>query len=264
MKKLFREVLHSFGVDVVRYNRKPAPKNVIDHNKDGLTLYDTATGKYYLPNDAQLDIVANTIKSNGIFEEEIINCAKHFIPTNGVVLDIGANFGQMSILFSNLVGSKGKVYSFDADDFIFEVLKRNIAVNNKTNIHPTFGAVHNVGQSYLYFPKQDFKKYDSYGSYGIDYVNSQGRKVPTLTIDSLNIPEKIDFIKIDIQGGDLFAMKGAIDTIAKNKCPILFEFEYLMQDDLNLNFQEYVDFVRSINYKFTRVIYGQNFLITPN
>jgi hypothetical protein len=70
-------------------------------------------------------------------------------------------------------------------------------------------------------------------------------------------------MKIDVQGGDLFAMQGAVKTIEKYKMPIIFEYEYAFEEEQNLNFQEYVDFVKSINYKFARVINGQNYLILP-
>ena len=46
--------------------------------------------------------------------------------------------------------------------------------------------------------------------------------------------------------------------------PIIFEYEYLFEEELNLSFQEYIDFVQSINYRFERVIMGQNYLIVPN
>ncbi len=70
-------------------------------------------------------------------------------------------------------------------------------------------------------------------------------------------------MKIDVQGGDLFALKGAKETIMRHQMPIIFEYEYLFEEELNLNFQEYVDFVNEINYKFERVINGQNYLILP-
>ena len=115
----------------------------------------------------------------------------------------------------------------------------------------------------MHFPAHDLKKYGTYGSYGIDYVNKKGRPVKTLRIDDINFDLPVSFMKIDIQGGDLFALKGAINTIAKYKMPIIFEYEYTFEEELNLNFQEYVDFVQSINYKFERVIQGHNFLIVP-
>ena len=45
--------------------------------------------------------------------------------------------------------------------------------------------------------------------------------------------------------------------------PIIFEYEWVFEQELNLCFQDYVDFVSSINYKFDRVINGQNYLILP-
>jgi FkbM family methyltransferase len=257
MKKLIRKIINSAGYDVVKLRSGKSAKT----NK--LTLHETVTGKYYLPTDAHSDIVAQTIIQNGVFEKEVVELAKTYIRKGTAVLDVGSNFGQMCVLFSNMVGELGKVYAFDADDFIFEILKKNIAVNNKPNIVPIFGAVHNKGDEILFFPEQDFVEFQTYGSYGIDYTSRKGREVRSLTIDSLNIKEEISFMKIDIQGGDLQAMQGAVQTIEKNKMPIIFEYEYHFEDKFNMNFQQYVDFVAQINYKFAKVINGHNFLIVP-
>jgi len=87
--------------------------------------------------------------------------------------------------------------------------------------------------------------------------------VKSLTIDSLNIERPISFMKIDIQGGDLQAMKGAVNTIKRHKMPILFEYEFHFEDELQLCFQDYVDFVHDIGYRFTKVVNGHNYLICP-
>jgi FkbM family methyltransferase len=217
-----------------------------------------------LPSDAKTDVVANTIINNEIFEKEVVDLASKYIKYGTNVLDVGCNFGQMSILFAKMVGKQGKVYSFDADEFVFEIFKKNIEANGLENIIvPHFGAVHNIDGDTLLFPEQDFKEFGAYGSYGIDYTASVGRKVDSLTIDSLKILGPISFMKIDIQGGDLQAMQGAVNTINLNRMPILFEYEYHFEDKFNLKFQDYVDFVQSIDYKFEKVINGHNFLILP-
>ena len=257
MKNAIKQWLRKMGIEVIVHKKR-------SKKSDKLTLHDTVSGKYYLPEDAYEDVVANTIIANGIFDNDIVECARKYIKPGSIALDIGANYGQMSILFSKMVGEKGKVFSFEADDFIFEILSKNIAVNNCSNIKAVFGAVHNIEGEVLIFPEQDFERFGAYGSYGIDYNKTKaGREVRSLTIDGLNIEGNISFIKIDVQGGDLFAMQGAVETIKRNKMPILFEFEYLFQDDMHLDFQEYVDFVGEIGYKFERVINGQNYLIVP-
>lgn len=260
MKKIFLSIIRTLGYNIVKYQPQAKGKSI---RSSSLTFYKTATGNYYLPTDAKGDVIANSIISNQVFEHEVIDLAKKYVKKGTTVLDLGANFGQMSILFSEMVGEGGNVYSFEADDFIFDVLSKNIEANNKTII-PIKGAVHNVAGETLYFPVQDFKEFDTYGSYGIDYSNTvKGREVKTVTVDSLNIQTPISFMKIDVQGGDLQAMQGAVQTINRNRMPILFEYEYHFEDRYRLKFQDYVDFVRGIDYQFEKVLNGHNFLIIP-
>jgi FkbM family methyltransferase len=262
MKRIIKIIINKLGFELKRIDTKSIGNG---KKTKRLTLYKTDTGKYYLPTDAKKDTIADHIINDQVFEKEVVDLAKLYIKPDTCVLDIGANFGQMSILFSEIVGEKGKIYSFEADDWIFEILNKNVTVNKKNDVIKThFGAVHNNENEILLFPEQDFVEFGTYGSYGIDYNSKEGREVKTITIDSLCITEKISFIKIDIQGGDLMAMQGAINTIKRNKCPIIFEYEYQLEQKYNFCFQNYVDFVESINYKFHRVINGHNYLIIPD
>ena len=259
MKKIIKSIFHNLGFEISKYQKPQKSKRT-----NNLTFHKTVTGNYYLPTDAYEDVVANTIKNNQIYEKEVIDLASKYIKPNTTVLDVGANFGQMSILFSNMVGENGKVHSFDADNWVYGIFIKNIEANNKIGkIIPHFGAVHNVDGETLIFPEQDFEEFGAYGSYGIDYNAKKGREVKSITIDGLKIEGPISFMKIDIQGGDLQAMQGAVKTIEKNKMPILFEYEYHFEDRFNMCFQDYIDFVQNINYKFHKVISGHNFLIIP-
>lgn len=84
-----------------------------------------------------------------------------------------------------MAGDSGRVYSLEADDFVFDILTKNIEANERSSaIVPVFGAVHNTVGETLHFPVQDFKRFQSYGSYGIDYNGGPGRPVKTFTIDS--------------------------------------------------------------------------------
>ena len=262
MKKLIKKLINKIGFDVIRHKEKEAIKKSV--RSTALSFHVTETGSYYLPSDAHDDIVANTIKKGKIFEKDVVSLARKYIKPGTVVLDIGSNFGQMSVLFAESVGESGKVYAFDADDFVFDILKRNIEANKMNDrIIATFGAVHNRDNEVLFFPVQDFERFGSYGSYGIDYKGQKGRRVSAFTIDSLDIKEPISFMKVDVQGGDLYAMQGAKKTIQSNKMPILFEYEYHFEDELDMCFQDYVDFVLEIGYKFEKVINGHNYLIVP-
>lgn len=262
LKKILRSLCNKFNYDIIKLNygsEKYKKKSEITD----LNFYVTPTGKYYLPAYQKKDIVINNIKNGKYFEPEIIELAKQYIKEGTLVLDVGANYGQMSVAFSKIVGN-GKVYSFEAEPLIFEILGRNILANDCKNVKTIPGAVYNKVGVKLIFPEPDFKRFDSYGSYGIDPNAKEGRTVESITIDSLKITEPISFIKIDIQGCDLFALQGAKETILRNKMPILFEFEQQFQDEFHTSFNDYVDFVKSINYKFEKTVMDLNFLIVSN
>lgn len=263
VKKILRGLLHRFNYDITKLNHGSERYKKKSEIK-GLNFYDTPTGKYYLPAHLKKDIVANDIKNGNYFEPEVIEVAKTYIKKGTAVLDVGANYGQMSVVFSEIVGEAGTVYAFEAEPIIYDILLKTFAANQCKNVKAIPGAVHYKSGEKLVFPEPDFKRFNSYGSYGIDPNAKSGRIVESITIDSLQIRELISFMKIDIQGSDLFALQGAKDTILRNKMPILFEFEQQLQNEFHTSFDDYVNFVKSINYKFEKIIMGINYLIVPN
>jgi len=233
----------------------------IDKN---LSLYQTVIGDYYLPTNVSTDIVINAMREGRIFESEIIEVAKQFISLGSVVLDVGANFGQMTLVFADLVGEEGQVFSFEADDFVHDILSKNISVSKHQNINSICKAVYDRNDQTIFFPVPDFKRFGSYGSYGLAPKAVNGRKVETITIDSLNIENQISFMKVDVQGSDLFVLKGAIDTINRHQMPIVFEYEEQFNDEFNTSFDDYLKFIESIDYRVEQIILGINYLIVPN
>lgn len=227
-----------------------------------LKLFKTPLGKYYLPTDRPTDIVINEMMSGRVFEPEIVAVARQYITKGSTALDVGANFGQMTLLFSEFVGKRGHVFSFEADDFICDVLKKNIAVNKRNNITPVCRAVYNVCGRTVFYPVPDFQRFGSYGSYGIDPNAENGRSVETITIDSLNIQDHISFLKVDIQGSDLFALQGSVETIKRHQMPIIFEYEDQFQAEFHTSLDDYLQFVKDVDYRIEKVI-GINYLILP-
>lgn len=246
-----RQTEASFLLDDERFQAKPMKK------------YTTSLGTYYVPKDAHGDVIAAAMKKGEIFEPEIVAIAKRYITEGSLVLDVGSNFGQMALLFADYVGKSGQVLAFEADEYIFQILHKNIAANNVHNIRAYYAAVYNTKNEKMFYPEQDFKRFSSYGSYGLSPQAVEGRVVETLTIDSLDIQEPISFMKVDIQGSDLFALQGAIETIKRHQMPIIFEFEQQFQKEFNTTFQDYIDFINAISYKVEEVVNGINYLILP-
>jgi FkbM family methyltransferase len=228
-------------------------------------LFETATGRWWLP-VAPTDVVANAVKSGQIFDAPIIREAERHIRPGSVVLDVGANFGQMTVLFARLVGPGGHVHAFEAEPFVASILQKNIDINGMSGLVTIHrGAVWETSGVDLVFPRPDLKKFGSFGSYGVAPKATEGRSIRSLTIDELQIAGQISFMKVDIQGSDLFALRGARATIAREKMPIVFEFESPFCREFGTSFSDYADFVASIGYSFVRTIHldSDNFLICP-
>ena len=88
-----------------------------------LKKYQTKTGQYYLPFFAFKDGIRNKIINNEITDEVVFKKVQDFIKPNSIVLDLGANFGQMSILWSKCKPDI-EVYAFEASKYVFNILKK--------------------------------------------------------------------------------------------------------------------------------------------
>ncbi len=232
------------------------------HNYE-LKKYKTLTGIYYLPKYAYQDVIRNEIIKNRIFDKKIFELGKKFIEPGTSIIDAGANYGQMSILFSK-VCENCSVHSFEASEYIFNILEKNIKLNS-TNITPINCALSDIsGEEYLVDP--DLTNTGTYGALKIqiDPQNKDLKKNKTQIkkIDDFSFDKKISLMKIDVQGWDLKVLRGSIKTIKKNRMPIIFEYEEIFEKEMNYNFEDFLILFKNLDYKFKTVI-NNNFLVLP-
>ncbi len=147
-----------------------------------------------------------------------------------VAVDCGANIGILSIEWARFMTGWGRVISFEAQAKLFYAFAGNIVLNNCLNIDAFHAAVGNkVGT--MAIPEPNYLVPSSYGALDleerpnnmnigqkIDYTKTID--VDLKTIDSLAL-ERVDFIKIDVEGMEEVVLDGAKGTIEKLK-PILF------------------------------------------
>lgn len=131
------------------------------------------------------DLIALTMRRGQIFEGAVAVEASCHIRPGSTVIDVGTNFGQMALLFSKMTGPSGTVHAFEADPFICRLLRLNIEANELSNIGVNEAAVWNRDGETLFYPEQDFVRFNTFGSYGIDPNATSGRTVRSMTIDKL-------------------------------------------------------------------------------
>lgn len=134
------------------------------------------------------------------------------------VLDVGANIGAHTVRLAQLVGAQGRVIAFEPQRVIFQLMCANVGMNGLFNVQPRLAAV-GSGPGQLAVPPVNYTVEGNYGGLSLGGY-TQGERVPIETIDSLNLPA-CHFIKIDVEGMEAEAIKGAAATIKRHR-PIIY------------------------------------------
>lgn len=170
------------------------------------------------------DYVSDKVLSSGIYEKSQLDLIFEWLKTkegvfNGTVLDIGANIGNHSLYFSDYFS---KCISFEPNPRTFSLLElnsrlvnnvipMNIGLSNEKGTAPLYTSFRNIGGASL-----------------SDEWNTTVDRVCDIQLDRvddvLDKDEKIGLIKMDVEGHEWFALKGAEAVIRKNKPIIIFEY----------------------------------------
>ncbi len=147
--------------------------------------------------------------------------------TGGIVLDMGAYSGITSIMFGRVVGNEGKVYAFEPDPLNYACFNENIkiarAVSGLENISIIKKAVWKDSLGL------EFSSEGSMGSSAAEIVGSaRGNviKVPSISIADFcdqNAIKKIDFIKMDIEGGEIKVLESSKEILEKLRPRMIIE-----------------------------------------
>lgn len=157
-------------------------------------------------------------------EFEIIFLNK-LLKVGSTVLDIGSNVGSLSIPLACQVGKNGSIISVEANPVIYSYLCGNVKFNNLVNIKTINSAIGNEEG------RVEFSNISSDDMNKViiqDKINNNTFEVKITTIDKLLENEKINSIrllKIDIEGFELFALQGAINTLRKTEIIYIESFE---------------------------------------
>tara|TARA_B110000208_G_scaffold191711_2_gene259723 strand:- start:3347 stop:4123 length:777 start_codon:yes stop_codon:yes gene_type:complete len=195
-------------------------------------------------------IVSYPLKCGNYWESWMHNYFKKYSDKNKICLDIGANIGTHSIILSNYFL---KVYSFEPQIDNYNILLKNIKINNCKNIISFNKGLSNK-EANLKMKCFDKNKKNNIGAIGISKDIDKGcESIKTITLDSLNI-NNINFIKIDIEGHEYQAFLGGLKTLKKNKPTIIFE-----EHNYNSNIFKLLN---SLNYNIRKISISNDYIAT--
>ncbi len=224
-------------------------KSALKRNKrsDMEAYFSTATRSVYLGEDRVLAQILGKFKffciaSDVGFSPHMIFdgyweywLTMHFaaaIKPGDVVLDIGANLGYYTLLAADFVGPAGQVFAYEPNPRVFQYLRDTTGVNGfaqRVRLHNVALSDRvRAGGASFFVPRGEPKN----GRFTLDRETpdllKQHGDVFTVSVDTLNADsfERVDFIKIDVEGAEMAVLNGLSPLIEKFRPQIVCEVNF--------------------------------------
>jgi FkbM family methyltransferase len=175
-----------------------------------------------------------------------------------LVFDIGGHYGEYAVLFASLVGAGGKVVTFEPDAAAIPILRRNVALNGfEERVQIEQRAVFDTKE-----PRQLFARHgnaqSSLARSGLGGASSE-HDVERYSIETIPLDDFLfdtglatpDFIKLDVEGAEVHALRGAARTL-RSHTTIVCELHPYAWNEFGSTFEELLRLVhdagRSVSY----------------
>lgn len=181
------------------------------------------------------------------------------------VFDVGANVGELTLLFSRFVGENGSVHSFEASSTTFKRLeivcetteRRNVALNHlAVSDKNGFIKLHVYDEALSSFNSEAKRPLQDYG---LDFEPIGVEETLATTIDDYCENEKIeciDLLKIDVEGAEFQVMQGARRMLKSKRVRCLtFEFGQTTFD-MNNEPAQIEAYLNEMDYKIRNIVKG--------
>ncbi len=198
------------------------------------------------------DSVGSAIRSEGCYEPEVVSVLLSQIKYGDTVIDVGAHVGQYT-LFAAGIGCT--VHSFEPEPRTFATLSANVAKNHLANVFlnqcalaessclaTLFSAnADNIGATSL-LPNED--------------TSNESTVVRCVPLDEYLIEhgnQKVSLIKIDVEGAELKALRGAQRTLSRDHPKLILEFFASRQTHFGYSCSDVTSFLQGFGYRLRRI-----------
>jgi FkbM family methyltransferase len=194
-----------------------------------------------------------------VHEPHFIDFARALIKPGMNVIDCGASMGSHTLTLANLCGESGSVISLEPQSFAFSQLQVNLSLNDIANCTPWKLAASDesyvpVGMQFMDYWGDSLEVEVNSGLQSVGNAQCEiiGDMALSIRLDDI-VKKPIHFIKMDIQGFELRAIRGASNIIKRSKPLIFFECEQRFLLKAGTNAEALINELLALGYIVCRI-----------
>lgn len=196
------------------------------------------------------DMLGRHLYRRGVYEQELTRFVLQDLRLRdgAVALDIGANLGWYSLLLGRRF-PRARIHAFEPEPRNLELLRENVRRNGLGNVTVHAAAVADrAGTMALYpYPEKNMGRHSLLPIHAATPIPVAAVRLDDWLADAGIGPAEVDFVKIDVEGYEEPALRGAARLLAAGP-PILAEFapKYIRRGGLEP--RAYLDLLRGAGY----------------
>jgi FkbM family methyltransferase len=162
----------------------------------------------------------------GTWEPAVIRAVAATVKTGMTVIDVGAHIGYYTLVFAKCTGADGRVYSFEPLPANFDLLQKNVRLNDLRQVHTIPKAVFSRNQE-ITLTVPDDQPHSGNGSMYLQAGVAQTR-INAVSLDSFCKESEIrpDVLKMDVEGAEYEVLMGAREIIEQCRPKLLIELHH--------------------------------------
>jgi FkbM family methyltransferase len=223
--------------------------------------YNLVSGLPDIYISAKTEGIGCTWKEGNVYDKPLIESAYSILKNKNdpfVFLDVGAQTGCFTLLAKYFPASKW--YAFEPIKEATDELNINLLLNDIKNVSVYQICISDhAGLGHLRIPKDDDHwGLATFGEKLFRFQQYEEKSVQCITLDEFveeNSIKKVDFIKIDTEGWELFVLRGGRTLINRDRPIILMEFNQSNMDQCDVDGNDVFQFLEETGYEWS--------LITP-
>ncbi len=167
--------------------------------------------------------IGASLRKYGEWSAAELDVFRQVVQPGHIVVEAGANIGAHTVALSRIVGPGGGVLAFEPQRLVFQTLCANLALNSCVNVVARQEAV-GAALGQMLVPVLPPDQPNNFGALQLGNRWEHGEPVPVVTIDSMQLTA-CRLIKMDIEGMEVEALKGAVETIRRLRPALYVENE---------------------------------------